>query len=175
MRKHGQMLVWVSVGLTLVVGSLFTMAQAPGGGPPDPAQIQEMILQRYNEALKVTDDEWNAIKPLIEGVMTKQRATMGLGGGGMMPFGGPRGGQGGPGGQGGRMRGFFGEPNPALEALQTALESETTPAAEIEAKLKDLRNARKKANEELQKAREELRKILKIRQEATLVSMGLLD
>jgi len=201
MRVISRSSLLIVIGVALTVGTVVSLAQQDqGGGPPgrgnfDPAQMQERMMERYKEAINATDDEWKAISPMIETVMEKQRASF-AGGRGMFGMGGPggrmgRGGQGGQGGgqnapqggqQGRRMGGqggpggpFGGTPMPEVEALRTALDKEDTPAADIEAKLKNVRTARKAREADLQKAREELRKVLKIRQEAQLVLMGLLD
>jgi len=189
----------IVIGVALTVGTITSLAQQDQGGPPgrgnfDPAQMRERMMERYKEAINATDDEWKAISPLVETVMEKQRATF-SGGRGMFGMGGPGGrmgrqggdqggGQNAPqnapqGGQQGRRMGGpggpFGEPMPEMEALRTALDKADTPAADIEAKLKEFRAARKAKEADLQKAREELRKVLKVRQEASMVLMGLLD
>jgi len=61
------------------------------------------------------------------------------------------------------------------DALRTALQSDATSNDEIKTKLQALRDARKKAQDTLEQAREDLKKVLTLRQEATLVQMGLLD
>ena len=78
----------------------------------------------------------------------------------------------GPGGAGGPP-GFNRPAEPELEALRNALESKA-PAAEIKAKLAQLRDARKQKEAGLEKAREELRQLLSARQEAVAVTLGLL-
>jgi hypothetical protein len=83
--------------------------------------------------------------------------------------GGMRNSSGGPGGPGG----FGREPNPELDALRKAIENKAS-AAEIKSKLADLRAARKQKEAELEKAQDELRKILSARQEAVAVTLGLL-
>ena len=149
--------------------------RGPGGerGDFDPARMREMMVERMRESLAVSDDEWKAIKPLIEKVFEKQTAARMGGMRGMM--GGRRGGER-RGGPEGTERQRPASPGDAeVEALSKALEAKDTPAADIEAKLKALRDARKKAEEELQAARTELRKVLTVRQEAELVLRGILD
>ena len=60
-----------------------------------------------------------------------------------------------------------------LEALQKAVESKA-PADELKAKLAKLREARKEKEAALEKAQEDLRKVLSVRQEAAAVLAGLL-
>lgn len=70
--------------------------------------------------------------------------------------------------------GAFGrETSPELDALRKALDNKAS-AAEIKAKLADLRAARKKKEAELEKAQDNLREILSARQEAVAVTLGLL-
>ena len=39
----------------------------PGGGNFDPAQMQQMMMQRYQEQLGITNDtDWSAIQPLVQ-------------------------------------------------------------------------------------------------------------
>ena len=78
--------------------------------------------------------------------------------------GGPR--RGGPGG--------FGQPSPEHEALQKALENKASND-EVKAALAKYREAHKAKQEKLQKAQEDLRKVLSVRQEAAAVSLGLLE
>jgi len=200
MKKYvGMALVAGLAAMALVVGSMVSTAQQappageqpgqPGqrrGGPGgnrggdrpqfDPERMRTMMLENLKETLGATDDEWKAIEPLAKNVMEKQQAARmsGFGGFGFMGRrGGPGGGPGGDTAGGNRPR--FGTPDPEVEALNKALEAKDTPAKDIEAKLKALREARQKKEEELKKAREELRKVLTIRQEAQMVLMGYLD
>jgi len=77
-----------------------------------------------------------------------------------------------PGGMGG-PGGFVREASPELDALRKAINSDAS-AAEIKAKLAELRAARKKKEAELEKAQDQLREILSARQEAIAVTLGLL-
>lgn len=135
----------------------------------NPEEFRQRMAERMKTALKVSDEEWTVLQPLIEKVSTKQREAMG----GRFGGGGPRGGGGG-GDQGGRSdRGGGGSPE--SQALRTALENESTPPAELKTKLDAVRASRAKAAAELAAAREELKKVVSVRQEAVLVSMGMLD
>ena len=149
------------------------------------AAFQQRMNDQIKTALKASDDEWAVIQPLLEKVQTAQRAAMmggGFGrfGGGRRGFGGGGGpgGPGGPGGNGGGPGANAGSPRPGMaeaDALRTALQSDATSNDEIKTKLQALRDARKKAQDTLEQAREDLKKVLTLRQEATLVQMGLLD
>jgi hypothetical protein len=59
--------------------------------------------------------------------------------------------------------------------LQELLREEKAPVDQIKAKLTALRAAREKAAQELSKARQSLRQLMTVRQEAVLVLNGLLD
>jgi len=132
------------------------------GGQWDPAQMREMMAQRFKVALACSDEEWKVIGPRVEKVLEIQfQARFARGG-----FGGP----GGPGARGGMFQG-----SPEAQALSEAIESEDAPDEEIKAKLKAFRDAAKKREAELKKARDELRKVLTLRQEARLVLMNILD
>ena len=54
----------------------------PGGPGPmnfDPARMQQMMLDRYREMLEVTnDDEWAAIKPLVQKVSEARMASFSI-------------------------------------------------------------------------------------------------
>ncbi len=125
----------------------------PGGGGFDFAGM-------LKERLEISDDEWVAIGPLVTKVFEIQRA-------GRPSFGG-RSGRGGPGG--GQSSG-----NPEADALSATLEKEDASNDEIKAKLAAYRAAREKREKQLKAAREELRAVLSVKQEARLVMMGILD
>jgi hypothetical protein len=163
-------------------GLVFVYAQAPGGGGPGggpgggatgmgrgnftPERMQQMMLDRVKEELKPTDEEWKAIEPLVGPVMQKQNEMR------MNAFR-RMGRQGGP--QGGQRPQADANVDPAVKGLEDALASADTPAKDVEAKLKALRESRKAKEEELKKARAKLREVLSIRQEARLVLMDILD
>jgi hypothetical protein len=166
----------LTVGLAaLVAGAGNAIAQDTGGGGGrggnfDPAQFQQQMMDRFKERLEMTnDDEWVAVKGLIQKVMDTRRATMsGMG------FGGRRNGGGGGGGGGGGRGGFNAQPSPEAEDLQKALDAKASPD-ELKSKMAKLRDSRKAKEADLAKAQEALRKVLTVRQEATAVSMGLLQ
>lgn len=173
-----------AVMMFVLAGGVQAQPQDQGGqgggrrGNFDPAQMMDRMMERYKETLKATDEEWTVIKPLLTDVLTKSMG--GRGGRGMMFGGSTRGRQGGDqAGQGGQRppRGgmFGGTPDPTADALSTALDNESTPASEIQAKLAAYRDAQKKREEAIKEAREKLRKVLTLRQEARLVLSGQLD
>ncbi len=163
----------------------FAQQDRPNRGNFDPEQMRQRQMEMYKERLEVKDDaEWKVVQERIEKV-TAARREVGAGGGFGMGFGGRRGGGGGAGGggdnagDGGNRRaggggGFRGgEPSPEAEALQKAVDSKAS-ADEIKQKLAKLRDARKEKEAKLEKAQEDLRKVLSVRQEASAVLVGLL-
>lgn len=179
-----------AMALTLTLGSYSLMAQdtPPGGGNGgggggggrrnfDPEQMRQRMMERYREQLEIKDDaEWKLISERIEKV-SEARREVGGGFGMGRPPGGRRGGDGAApaGGDDNARRQFrgFGEPSPEQEALQKAIESKAS-ADEIKAKLAAVREARKKKEAALEKAQEELKKVLTAKQEAVAVLNGLL-
>jgi len=196
--KHSRLLVAVALAAGLL-GSVNLLAQNNGGGGNgggngggrggrnaargqgnfDPAQFQARRLERYREQLEVTDDtEWKAIQPLVEKVMQAEaESRVGGFGGGRNAAQGRRGqpdaAANQPAQNANRARRGGAEPNPAATALQAALDSKAAPD-QVKAKLAKLREsvAEKEAN--LAKAREALRQVLSVRQEATAVLISLL-
>jgi hypothetical protein len=143
----------------------------------DPEQMRQMMEQRMKEILGATDDEWKVLGPRVMKVQELSRQTSGPGRGMMMMFGrGMRGGPGGnrPGGPMGMNRELT-ETEKAQEQLQTLLEDTATTPDKIKEQLTKLRAAREKDKAELAKAQKSLREVLTLRQEATLVLMGMLD
>ena len=138
---------------------------APRGGGDRIEQFRQRMNEFLKTALKVSDEQWAVIQPLLEKVQHKQREALGARFG---MFGGRRGGADRPNSPG--------RPSmPEADALKAALESEAASPADIKTKLEALRESRKKAATELEQAREDLRKVLTQRQEATLVLAGILE
>ena len=162
---------------TMALGSL-AMAQPGGGGGGgggggrggrgnfDPAQFREMMMNRIKEQLGATDDEWKVLQPKIEAVQTAQQDSRG----GMMMGFGRRGGPGGPGGD---------QPQTALQKaaaeLRQVVENKDASADDAKAKLAAYREARAAARKKLADAQKELQDLVTAKQEAALVSMGLLE
>lgn len=152
-----------------------------GNGNFDPQQMQQQFQQRLldnlRQQLEITNDaEWGAIQPLILKVGQDWMSSM-LGGslGGLQNMFGNRGG----GGRGGQGRGIASllsgqQPDPTADALRNAIDA-NAPTEQLKAAMDRYRVAKKAKADELEKNREELRQVLTIRQEAILVSMGILD
>ncbi len=168
-----RVLLLLAVGCALVAPS-FARAQAQPQdnnnqnrrGNFDPAQFRERYMTSIKEQLKADDDEWKVLSPKIEKLMTAQRDTRGAGG-----F---RGGR--PGGGGTPPDNQPTTPvSKASADLRTALENKDTPAEDIAKKLAALREARDKARADLAAVQKELKDVLTQRQEAVLVTMGMLE
>ncbi len=138
-----------------------------GGGNWDPAQMQQRMLDRYQEQLGFTNDtEWDAVKPLVQKVMETEIAARGSQLRSM--FGGRnRGGNNGaPGG------GMFGQTNPEADALQKAIE-DNAPSSQIKDLLAKYNAAQKVKQAKVEAAQAELKKVLTVKQEAQATLMGL--
>ena len=180
----------------LVVGAANASAQdRPPQGGFDPQRMQQMLMDRVRQQLEVKDDaEWKAISNRVAAVVAARR-SLGLGGGGPMgpPPGGrgfgpggpggqdagarPQEGSGGPGAGGGPGSGGVGmmnrESGPEMESLRKAVDGKA-PNSELKAKIAELNEARKRKQEDLAKAQDDLRQVLSVRQEAIASTLGLL-
>ena len=139
-------------------------------------EFRRRMSDRMREQLGASEEEWKVLQPRIEKVQQLQRQ-----------------GRGGFGGFGGRSRGRGGRPGEATrrpegapereqsevemktEALRSLLDDEASGAPAIKAALDALRNARLKAQRDLDAARKELREVVTMRQEARLVLNGILE
>ena len=179
-----------AMAATLCSGASLGLAQdnnnrgndaSPGGGGGrfrgnfDPAQMQQMFMDRLREDMEVKEDaEWKALEPLVQKVMDARRQVDGDRMRGMFGRRGRDRGTDGGGDQGGRRGGFFGQqPSPEAEALTRAIEGKASNA-ELKAALAKFIEARKAKQAELEKAQNELRKVLSLRQEAIATQNGLL-
>ena len=166
----------------------FSQATAPGTAGPagqagpwgqagprgnfDPAQFRQRMDERMKEALGATDEEWKVLQPKIEKV---QRLALQARGGMMMT----------------RIFSVFvgaGPQSPGAEGqpqqtdmmkkgsdLQRILQKPDAKPEDIKPALAAYREARATARTELEQAQKDLQSLLTLRQEAVLVSQGLLD
>ncbi len=141
-----------------------------GGGGGGNFNRQQFMMQRYQDALYITNDtDWSAIQPLVQKVMDAQQALNAGRMGGMF------GGRGGRGGRGGGMGGNQQQTtNPTVTALQTAVDNDA-PAAQIKDLLARYEASQKTKEAALKQAQENLRVVLTVRQEASATLVGLLD
>lgn len=172
MKKINQLVILFATLLLLVISREKAAAQdapPPGGPPPgmpnfDPAQMREQIQQRMldtiRERLAVTNDtDWNALQPLVtkltdatmDAMMQQIRGFMGNRGG----------------------RPGFLPPDPDADALQNLIDTDA-PRDQIKAALAKYRASVAQKKAVLAQAKEDLRQVLTIRQEATLTAMGIL-
>jgi hypothetical protein len=139
--------------------------------------MQMAFLKDLQEPLGASDDEFAVIRPLLEKVVDAMRESDG----GAARF--------------RRFNGFGGPPgqqnnntqNPAPNApalspvdqatqdLQTAVDDPSVNSDVIKTRLDTLRQAKSKATQDLTVARDALRAVLTVRQEAVLVDRGVLD
>jgi hypothetical protein len=146
-----------------------------GRGNFDPAQARERRLAQIREQLEVTsDDDWKVIGDLAGKVIDAERDASNRGG----AFGGgrrPRNNGAADAQQGTnqppRRRG---PANPETDALQKLVDDKAA-SDEIKAGLAKVRESRKEKQAKLEKAREDLQKVLSVRQEAQAVLAGLLN
>jgi hypothetical protein len=132
---------------------------------------QARWMERLRKQLGASDEEWKVIGPKVEQLVELQQAAR-------ASVRGPR-----PGGFGGPAAGGFGAPGPsepteltgAAAALREALRDPDVPDRDRRLLLEDYRRVREKARQRIAKAEAELRDLLTQRQEAVLVTMGLLE
>ncbi|MCY2925827.1 MAG: hypothetical protein NT031_10370 [Planctomycetota bacterium] len=159
------------IGVVLVSESLSQQAGNGGGAGRggrgfDPARMTE----RFKEALGATDEEWKVIEPKLTKVATLTFESRF--GGAMAMFGG-RGGRG--------ADNATSRPAPTSEVGKAAAElakvlaDKDAKGAQITPALQALRDARAKAKAELEAAQKDLREVLTVRQEAMLVTTGMLE
>ncbi|NLF30439.1 MAG: hypothetical protein GX591_06085 [Planctomycetes bacterium] len=155
-----------------------------GGNDQERQQRMEQFRQRMNERireeLKFSQEDWQAVQPLFDKVVTLQRplraGAAGFGGMGMMGGPAPRGEAAGRGG-GRRPEAPADESElgKARQKLQETVASEGATSEQLQAAMKGYRDARTKAQKELEQAQKDLREVLNARQEAQLVLWGMLD
>lgn len=144
----------------------------------DPEQMQKMMSDRFKEQLEIGDEEWTVIGPKVMKVVTSSSQSSGNP---MRMMMGRPGMQGGPDMQGrpprNRMPGNFGQSaaDESMQDLQKLLEDKNADTKKIKQQVTKVRKAKEKSQRESASAKRELRELLTIRQEAILISMGLLD
>lgn len=169
----------IAAALLLSSGTVFAQNDNGGGGGGfgggrrnfDPAQMQQRMMDNIRDQLGFTNDtDWSAVQPLIQKVMETRR-QVGGGPGMARMFRNRNNGE-----QGGNNRrgGFFGQPSPEAEALQSAIDN-NAPAAQIKDLLAKYEASQKTKRTALAQAQEDLRKVLTTKQEAQATLLGLLD
>jgi hypothetical protein len=178
MKQLNRTLAWAGVVLALGLSTGTLTAQQGQGWPGmDPQQLKQRAMEVFRNRLVVTNDaEWAVIEMRLTKVVQFKMQTM-LGGNGRI--GGMRLGGNGGGPNGGGLdqivRELLGiEPMPEAEALQKAIDNHASKA-ELKTALAKYVEARKKKQVELEKAQTDLRQVLTLHQEGTLLLMGILD
>jgi Spy/CpxP family protein refolding chaperone len=160
-----------ALALGLLAPSFASAQEREGRGNFDPARFREEAMKRMQEQLGASAEEWTVIQPKVDKLMTAQRDNMGGRG-----FGG-RGGDRDRGGD--RGSSASNQPSSPLQTasreLRETLDNKEAAPEQITAKLTALREARAKAREQLVTAQKDLQSVLTPRQEAVMVSMGMLD
>ena len=136
------------------------------GGGFDRTAMRQRMMKRMQEQMGIPEKEWAIIEPRLSKVMELSQSAYERG----MMFRRMRGGRRTP-----DIENAEGPIEKAAQSLQETLENETVSTDEIKSKLRVLRSAREKAQQELAKAQQDLREVLTIKQEAQLVMMGMLD
>jgi hypothetical protein len=170
----------MAAAFLLSAGSLVAQDNQPGGGRGgrggpggfggDPAQMQQRMLENIREQMAVKDDaEWKIIEERIIKV-NEARRDVGFGGSGMRRMFRRPGGDNND--QGNRPR-FGPEPSAEEQALDKAIDNKNASKDELKAAMAKYRTAQKDKQAKLEAAQEELKKVLDTKQEALLLSMGL--
>ncbi len=128
----------------------------------DRSQFMERIMERYRENLGISVAEWKVVQPKVQAVMDNRIS----GTSGMMSF---------FGGRGSRGRGDSSTEKTPTSELRDLLEKDAPSKEEIKAKLAAYRADRKAREAKLNKAQEDLRQLLTLKQEAQAVLSGLLN
>lgn len=148
--------------------------------PEERQQRMEEWRQRMNDRLRqdlgFSEEEWKAVQPLYEKVVTLQRQSRGGFGGMMVRFRRRGDGQrdGGEDGDRPERPTDPSELGKARTRLAEVAENDAATSEQIQAAVKDYRAARDKLDEQLEQARKELRSVLNARQEAKLLLRGVL-
>ena len=194
MQRRMSRTAWAALlGAVVLSGLSLTWAQDGGEDAPrqrrqrrrmtaeERQQRMEQFRQRMSEQLRedlgFSAEEWKAVAPLHEKVVTLQRELAPRRGFGRQGFRGRRGrGR----DQGEERRERPAPPENETEVAKTrrilaeTLEKEAATAEQLRTAVKDYRVAREKIEKELEQAQKALREVLNARQEAQLVLRGVL-
>jgi hypothetical protein len=146
-----------------------------GRGRFDPTQMRQRMMQRIQQALGASDDEFAVLEPKIDAVVQlRMDVNGGMFGRGMGRR--PGGGGGGGGPDGGAPSTQPSSPvQTATADLRTTLDDDSATPDQIKSKLDTLRQAKAQEKADLSKNEDDLRSLLTQRQEAQLVLFGILD
>ena len=177
MKKLSHLWATGGVAVALAFSATPVLAQgAPGGFGGGMVLSSPARLQQQADNMRITlavtnDDEWSVISPrLVKVIQLKAEVraaeladmlgsmTGGRGGGGIRTA----------------VTALGVEADPASQALSKAIADEA-PVAELKAKMVSFRRARKDKRDEIARAQADLQGVVSIRQEAILLSNGLLE
>lgn len=190
---------WRYKGVVLCLAILVITVAATAQGPRRGAQRQaarrnainrgnrqamrQRMMQRMQQQLEASETQWQAIEPKLQKVMELSRQVGGRRAGAMPGRLAGRAAQGQrrqrPDGQGRQLRANANRPVSAVQKASAELRvllsgSDATPE-QIQAKLTALRTVRQAAEKDLAQARDALKQVVTVKQEARLVLMGLLE
>ncbi len=159
---HGKAVIVLLAVVMAVALTVEANAQNAARTAPTREEMQQRMEQRLKETLGVTAEEWAALKPKVDKVQALVRQLRAA------QFGfGRRPGEAAPADQS--------ELEKKMTALRTLLQNKDAKAEDITAALDAYREARAKVKADLEKAQKELLEVVTPRQEAGLVTLGLLD
>lgn len=171
----------IAASLLLSAGNLVAQDNQPGGGRGrggpggfggDPAEMQQRMLENIRAQMDIKDDaEWKIIAERLTKVSDARR-EIGFGGSGMSRMFRRPGGDNQNNDQGNRRR-FGPEPSAEEQALEKAIDAKASKE-ELKSAMAKLRASKKDKEAKLEAAQAELLKVVDTKQEALLLSMGLL-
>jgi len=132
-------------------------------------QMWNTMNQRLKQLMGSTDEEWTVIGPKILKVYTLiSSQTRGVQVRALMDTSNQT-------RAGNNQTSSNASGDKTLEELQTLVTSEDATTTQIKSKMSEVRAAKEKSRQELSKAQKELRELLSLKQEAILISVGLLE
>lgn len=132
-------------------------------------QMWNTMNQRLKQLMGSTDEEWTVIGPKILKVYTLiSSQTRGVQVRALMDTSNQT-------RAGNNQASSNSSGDKTLEELQTLVTSEDATTTQIKSKMSEVRAAKEKSRQELSKAQKELRELLSLKQEAILISVGLLE
>ncbi len=128
----------------------------------DPVKMRQRIEARLKESLGVTQEEWKVLQPKIAKLRDAQKLSQigFVGRGSYLPS---------------TDAAMQGPVAVAVRELQGTVERKDSTPEQIKVKLQALQDARAKADADVVAAEAEVKALLNARQEAVMVSQGLLD
>lgn len=181
--------LWFCLALAGTAAAQDKPAQQPDGPAPKskadkPPKLtgEEKELERIRQLLNCSDEEWFAIRPMVARVNTLQNELRASRDKGLKP---PKEDKAGKVSKKDREALASATPNPnkptapevidAAHNLRDTLSDREASISELRQRVIATRQARAKVRADLTQAQEALREVISVRQEATLILLGLLD